>query len=349
MSTQGTQAEPLTVYTTCPASTQSAPGQYLHRLREVSRWTESAGCRGLLVYADNTLTDVWLTAQAVIEHTERLVPLVAVQPAYMHPYTAAKAIASLAWIRDRRVDLNLVTGGFAKHLAELGDPLRDDHDGRYSRLVEYAQIIQSLLSASAPAVFRGSHFRLDKATFNPPMPPGLMPRLFVSGNSAASAAAADTLNATRLTYPKQPHDQENSWAGTAHPVGVRLGIIARSTAAQAWSIATARFPADPAGQRMHQLARRLSDSSWHAALSDYPPSPAGEPEPYWLHPFKTYKTFCPYLVGSYDDIGRLVRAYRRLGVTTIILDVPYEQEDLFHAMTVLREVGAQVCSPAAAA
>lgn len=129
---------PFTVYTTCPASTVDSPKQYLTRLRDVSRWTEAAGCRGFLVYADNSLTDVWLTAQTVIERTDTLVPMVAVQPVYTHPYAVAKAVASLAWLHERQVDLNLITGGFAKHLAELGDPLREDHDGRYRRLREFA-------------------------------------------------------------------------------------------------------------------------------------------------------------------------------------------------------------------
>jgi alkanesulfonate monooxygenase len=44
------------------------------------------GCEGILVYADNRLVDPWLTAQLIIEVTERLSPLVAVQSAYMPPY-----------------------------------------------------------------------------------------------------------------------------------------------------------------------------------------------------------------------------------------------------------------------
>jgi len=46
-----------------------------------------------LIYTDNGLVDPWLIAQAMITHTERLCPLVAVQPVYMHPYAVAKMVA----------------------------------------------------------------------------------------------------------------------------------------------------------------------------------------------------------------------------------------------------------------
>ncbi len=233
---------PFTVYTTCPASTVDSPKQYLTRLRDVSRWTEAAGCRGFLVYADNSLTDVWLTAQTVIERTDTLVPMVAVQPVYTHPYAVAKAVASLAWLHERQVDLNLITGGFAKHLAELGDPLREDHDGRYRRLREFALIIRDLLSTQSPTIFHGDHYRVDKATFHPPLPPALAPRLFVSGNSPASREVTDSLDATRLTYPAHPDDVGNAWRESAHAVGIRIGIIARETSAEPGKPPSHAFP-----------------------------------------------------------------------------------------------------------
>src|SRR2546430_4749483 len=34
-----------------------------------SRWSEDAGCRGILVYTDNRLVDPWLVAQLIVENT----------------------------------------------------------------------------------------------------------------------------------------------------------------------------------------------------------------------------------------------------------------------------------------
>ncbi|HWN27903.1 MAG TPA: LLM class flavin-dependent oxidoreductase, partial [Actinomycetospora sp.] len=77
-----------TVYSTCPQSKDVPAGDYLDAVAATARWSEEAGCGGMLVYTDNGIADPWLVAQAAIAATERLAPLVAVQPVYMHPYTA---------------------------------------------------------------------------------------------------------------------------------------------------------------------------------------------------------------------------------------------------------------------
>jgi alkanesulfonate monooxygenase len=75
----------------------------------------------------------------------------------------------------------------------------------------------------------------------------------------------------------------------------------------------------------------VSDSLWHEQLSSL--EDVGDPA-YWLHPFKTYKTFCPYLVGSYSELVAELEAWRDVGVGAIILDVPASAEELEHIGTV---------------
>ena len=67
----------------------------------------------------------------------------AAQPIYSHPYTVAKQVASLAHLRDRRVYLNMVAGGFTSDLKALNDTT--PHDLRYERLTEYTTIIHPIL------------------------------------------------------------------------------------------------------------------------------------------------------------------------------------------------------------
>ena len=57
----------------------------------------------------------------------------------MHPYTAAKMVASLAFLHERRIDLNMVAGGFRNDLRALGD--ETPHDERYDRMVESREIM----------------------------------------------------------------------------------------------------------------------------------------------------------------------------------------------------------------
>ena len=88
----------ISIFSTCPQSKVVPPRDYLKKVREIARWSESYGCRGILVYADNGLVDPWHVAQHILENTTTLAPLVAVQPIYMHPYAAAKRVASLGYM-----------------------------------------------------------------------------------------------------------------------------------------------------------------------------------------------------------------------------------------------------------
>ena len=114
---------------------------------------KTAGCHGILVYTDNGIGDPWLVAQLIIQCTHALSPLVAVQPVYMTPYAAAKMVATLGYLHGRRVDLNMVAGGFRNDLLSLSDDTA--HDDRYVRLVEYAQVVRGLLTEQRALLVRG--------------------------------------------------------------------------------------------------------------------------------------------------------------------------------------------------
>src|SRR6185503_13885311 len=104
----------IKIFTTCPVSAAEEPKAAKRRLEEVAMWSEQAGCEGVLVFSDNRQLDAWLVSQLIFSVTRRLSPLVAIQPAYMHPYTAAKMISTLAFLHGRRVHLNMVAGGFER-------------------------------------------------------------------------------------------------------------------------------------------------------------------------------------------------------------------------------------------
>src|SRR5262249_37651299 len=133
----------IRVFSTCPQSSDHTSGEYLQRVVDVAKWSESNGCEGILVYTDNRILDPWLVAQNIIQHTSRWTPLVAFHPFYMHPYSAPKMVASLGFLYHRRFSLNMVAGGFTNALISLDDT--PPHDRRYNRLVEYTEIIKRLL------------------------------------------------------------------------------------------------------------------------------------------------------------------------------------------------------------
>jgi alkanesulfonate monooxygenase len=160
----------------------------------------------------------------------------------------------------------------------------------------------------------------------------------ISGSSPAGADAARRLGAVGVRYPRPVLEEAAPGDGAAGgtPQGVRVGIIARETAEEAWRVARERFPEDRRGEITHALAMKVSDSHWHRQLSEAEAGGHDESEPYWLGPFKTGRTFCPYLVGSHERVAEEVRRYVEAGVGTFVLDIPPDEEELAHTGVVLR-------------
>lgn len=317
----------LRIFSTCPQSTGSSSDAYLEWVADVASWSEEAGCEGILVYTDNSLVDPWLTSQVIVEHTERLCPLVAVQPVYMHPYTAATMVSTLAFLHGRRIWLNMLAGGFRNDLLALND--ETPHDDRYVRTVEYTEIMLRLLAGDGPVSMNGTYYTVHNLRLSPSLPEQLRPGVMISGSSPAGLAAAQQLGALAVRYPEPP-GQEQSVRDAGVDIGFRIGIIARDTAEEAWLVAKRRFPEDRRGQLTHKLAMKTSDSQWHRQLSELGDRPASQFSPYWLGPFHNYKTFCPYLVGDHDQVAREVAKYIGLGADAFVLDIPPSREELGH-------------------
>lgn len=323
------------LYGTCPPSSALQGPDYLRHVVDLSKLCEAHEIEGMLIYTDNGLVDPWIVAQAMLECTERLRPLIAVQPIYMHPYTVAKKVATFAHLFRRRIALNLVAGGFVKDLATLGD--NTPHDERYARLGEYVRIIISLLNDKV-TTSNGPTYPMARVLLTPQMPTDLRPEIFMSGSSDAGTATALSVGATPVTYPPPPGELAKLAPGMAR--GLRIGVLARADADTAWTEATARFPCDRVGQELHKRAMNISDSVWHKQISAIAAQSADQAIGcYWLEPMRNYKTFCPYLVGSYDAVATELKKYIVLGADTFILDVLRDAADFAHVMEVFDRVG----------
>ncbi|MEO8466401.1 MAG: LLM class flavin-dependent oxidoreductase, partial [Gammaproteobacteria bacterium] len=130
----------------------------MRHIENVARWSEEAGCEGILVASDTRQLDPWLVARAIIGATDKLCPVVTVQPACAHPYTVAKAVASLGFMYGRRIYLNMVPGGGANGIQGLDDVT--PHDQACARLMEYTKVVQELLGKDEPVTYRGAFYKL---------------------------------------------------------------------------------------------------------------------------------------------------------------------------------------------
>ena len=335
--------EGLDVYSTCPQSKDVEKSDYVRRVIEVAGWSEEAGCSGILVYTDNSIVDPWMVAQIILQNTARISPLVAIQPIYMHPYSAAKMVTSLGNLYHRRIALNMLAGGFKNDLVALNDTV--PHDSRYARTVEYTLIIKALLQSPRAVTFEGQYYSVRGLKMTPPLPEELFPEILISGSSEAGLNAAQALGATAVMYPRPIEEEMKEPLPSTIKCGARVGIIARETGAEAWKVAHQRFPEDRKGELAHRLATKVSDSVWHRQLSEIAHQQASEKDPYWLGPFQTYKTFCPYLVGSYARTAAEISHYVARGYRTFILDIPHSREELEHIGIVFQRALAESRTP----
>ncbi len=325
----------LKIYATTPESEpqnislkrEAVDGKkYYNHVVNTATWSEDNGFEGTLIYSNNSLVDGWAVAQIILQHTKKLIPLVAVNPVYVRPYTLAKRIATLAFMYKRRVDINWIAGGFKGDLVSLGNDI--PHDERYENLCDYAIMINGLLKAKGLFSHEGKYYKVTNIKMRPQIPEEMIPVELISGTSEAGLAAAEKLGATKVKYAKPLSEYKGVEPDTNFDLGVRFGIIARDTSEEAWDIANERFPDDMKGKMAHTMATKASDSSWHKELSNLEKREAKEV--YWLKPFHTYKTFCPYLVGSHQEVAEELAGYVKLGHTSVILDIMNDEQDFIH-------------------
>lgn len=335
MQNVGTRTAPIPVdlFTTTPQSVAFEGRAFLNEVRKISWQSEACGYKGVLIYSDNRLADPWTLAGVILSETTRLLPMIALQPLYMHPYTVAKKISTIGLLYNRPIALNLVAGGFVNDLKALGD--QTDHDKRYERLIEYTEIIQQLLISDRPVSYNGEFYQVKNLKLQPALRVDLQPKYYLSGSSEKAREAAKRLGAKLIEYPEPVQTYEKSAdVGTAAIDGIRIGILVRDTRAEAWISAHNRFPETRSGELSHLLASKVSDSEWHKTLTIRTNQEEEDGQVYWLDPFKYYHTFCPYLVGDYAEVAKELSSYLSAGCNTCILDIPVSETELQNTVQV---------------
>jgi alkanesulfonate monooxygenase len=327
-----------TIIGTCPAyNTNQTVDEYLQGIKTTMLCAEQNGWSSMLIFSDNSQIDPWIVANTLLSVTNRLTPLVALQPLYMHPFSAAKLIGSLSLLYDRPVNINFVSGGFPRDLVTFCD--KHSHDERYERVSEYGAIMKHLLCEKRPLTFHGRYYNVESLQ----LPQWLLlkahciPMLTISGSSAAGLAMARKLGARAIQYLK-PHTEYDAVGFSPDlQYGARVGIISRETSEEAWNIARKRYPADPEGAEVREYFQTISDSVWVKELGQVKRTPAGHP--YWLDPYKNGQTSCPFLVGDKNTVAKELAGYMHMGLRTFLVENAADSEDATHITEALRLAG----------
>ncbi|GFN32213.1 LLM class flavin-dependent oxidoreductase [Paenibacillus xylaniclasticus] len=276
---------------------------------------------GSLVYFDHSTLDPWVTVASIIHHTDRHIPLVAVQPYTMQPATAASMIYTFAHIYNRKVDVNLISGALPKDLEEVGDSLSKPE--RYERLREFGEIVRGLLSSNEPFDYRGKYYTYQQFSSKLALPRELMPNFFVPmlSGSPESIACIEAVADTVVTLPnglQSVTDLFSRLKGKQLELCVKVQLLARPEARAALSALK---------QDAKYYERRLAKSKYLQEHS------MEEEERQVFYP--TVDFVGPMIVGSYEQVSSYLRRYIEAGITKFIVPNVLSEEDLHHCTQVL--------------
>ena len=301
----------------------------------VARSAERLGFTGVLTPTGTFCEDSWLTTAALLAETRTLSFLVAFRPGLISPTLAAQMASTYQRISGGRLMLNIVTGGESTEQRRFGDWL--DHDERYARTAEFLTVLRGAWSGE-PYDFEGEHYRVAGATTR--RVPDPVPPVFFGGSSPAALRVAAGHADTYLTWGEPPAevaaklDAVRTLAKQQDRTltyGIRLHVITRDTAAEAWAEARAllqRIPPAAVAAARERFARTESEGQRRmAALTtgdDLEISPN-----LWAGFGLVRPGAGTALVGSHAEVAERIAEYHALGIDHFILSGQPHLEEAF--------------------
>ena len=224
------------------SSHQSRVTDYAY-LRQIAQAVDELGFNAVLLPTGNSCEDSWVVASTLMPSTRQLKFLVAIRPGIMTPTAAARMTATFDRLSAGRLLINVVTGGDPKEAAAEGVFL--SHDERYEVTDEFLRIYRKVLAGETYS-FAGKHLKVEGARVYYPAVQQPHPPLYLGGSSdAALQIAADHID-FYLTWGEPPALVAEKIArvrklaeskGRSIRFGIRLHVIVRETATEAWDAA----------------------------------------------------------------------------------------------------------------
>lgn len=314
-------------------------------LSSIARAAEEFGFTGALTPTGAWCEDAFLTTAMVARESERLAFLVAFRPGLISPTLAAQMAATFSLHAPGRILLNVVTGGEAHEQRAYGDHL--DKDDRYARADEFLSVVRRLW-AGETVTHHGTHIRIDESALT--TLPNPVPPLYFGGSSAAAGPVAAAHADVYLTWGEPPAAvaEKITWIrdlaaarGRTVRFGIRLHVVTRDTAEEAWAqadrLAAALGPeavaaaqaglarSESEGQRrmlaLHEANRRSGD--WRDARNlEVAPN-------LWTGVGLVRGGAGTALVGSHTEVADRIAEYAALGIDEFVLSGYPHLEELY--------------------
>ena len=205
----------------------------------MARAADDLGFESVLTPTGGHCQDAWLVTAALIAQTRRLRFMVALRPGLIAPALSAQMVATFQQLSRGRLLLNVVAGGSAGEQRGYGDFA--DKDERYRRAEEFLQVLRLALSGRTFS-HQGRHFQIEEGRLNDV--PDRVPDVYLGGSSDAATEVTARQADVYLTWGEPPELVAPKLAAVraaaeresrAVRFGIRLHVITRPTAEQAWT------------------------------------------------------------------------------------------------------------------
>lgn len=319
-------------------------------LSQIARAAEDLGFVAALTPTGAWCEDAWLTTAMVSQHTERLKFLVAFRPGFVSPTLAAQMAATFQRQTGGRLLLNVVTGGESREQRAYGDFL--DKDARYRRTGEFLHVVRELWDGKSVDL-NGEHLRVEEARLS--RVPDPVPEVYFGGSSPAAGEVAGRHADVYLTWGEPPAQvaRKIAWIrglaaahGRTPRFGIRLHVITRDTAAQAWAEADRLLDGfDPETVRAVQEGLGRSESEGQRRMLALH---GGSRDGLEIHPNLWAGIGLvrggagTALVGSHEEVAERIKEYHALGIDEFVLSgYPHLEEAYWFGEGVLPRLAAQ--------
>jgi alkanesulfonate monooxygenase len=316
-------------------------------LGQIARSAEQLGFEAALTPTGAWCEDAWISTAMLSSVSERLKFLVAFRPGLVSPFLAAQMAGSFQNLSGGRLLLNVVTGGESHEQRMYGDFL--DKAARYERCGEFLDVVQRLWSGE-PVTHHGRYYDVEDAVLA--QIPDPLPKIYFGGSSPQAHDVAAKHVDVYLTWGEPPSavrakiDDLRAQAernGRELTYGIRLHVIARDTAEEAWAEADRLLAGISEDQirRIQDGLRRSESEGQRRMLALNAGSKDGlEIYPHlWAGVGLVRGGAGTAMVGSHQQVADLIEEYASVGIEEFVLSgYPHLEESYQFGEGVLPEL-----------
>jgi alkanesulfonate monooxygenase len=304
---------------------------------QIARSAEQLGFTGALTPTSSWCEDAWIMTAGLTQVTETFKFLVALRPGFTSPTLAAHMAATYQRISRGRLLLNIVVGGDDAEQRRFGDHL--DKRARYRRAGEYLHILRELWRGNA-VDFAGEFYDVRDARI---IPDPVWPDVYLGGSSPDALDVAARYCDVYLTWGEPPAAvaekldavrERAKAAGRELRFGIRLHVIARDTAAEAWAQAQRLLDGlSPEAIERAQAIQRASGSEGQRRMAELHGGRTDSLEVspnLWAGVGLVRGGAGTALVGSHAEVAERMAEYHDLGIDEFILSGYPHLEEAYH-------------------